>query len=77
VGPAGNIYVTGYSSGSGTSFDYATIKYNTAGAEQLVIRYNGPGNHDDYASALVIDQAGNVFVTGSSGTIKYNSTGRR
>jgi len=84
VDGAGNVYVTGYSSGSGTSDDYATIKYNPAGAQQWVARYNGPGNGFDYATALAVDGAGNVYVTGSSSgsgissdyaTIKYNAAG--
>jgi len=83
----GNVYVTGYSHGSGTGFDYATIKYNSTGEEQWVARYNGPGNNDDEAHALTVDGSGNVYVTGYSAssvifpynydyaTIKYNSTG--
>jgi hypothetical protein len=76
--------VTGYSPGSGTSSDYATIKYNSAGVEQWVARYNGPGNSDDAAFAIMVDVAGNIYVTGRSyssstgydyATIKYNSAG--
>jgi uncharacterized delta-60 repeat protein len=83
----GNVYVTGYSDGSGTDADYATIKYNSAGVEQWVQRYNGPGNDHDMASAIAVDGLGNVYVTGRSAslgsypfnydyaTIKYNSAG--
>src|SRR4029077_10484698 len=34
----GNVYVAGQSFGSG-AFDYATIKYNSAGQQQWVARY--------------------------------------
>lgn len=75
----GNVYVTGSSQGSGTSVDYATVKYNNSGIEEWVARYNGPGNSSDFAQALSVDGSGNVYVTGSSGsdyaTIKYNSSG--
>lgn len=83
VDASGNVYVTGSSVGSGTSRDYVTIKYNSAGAEQWVVGYNGPRNDEDYAVAIVIDNSGNVYVAGTSGshpngdyaTIKYNSAG--
>ena len=78
----GNVYVTGVDFGS-TGFDYATIKYNSLGEQQWVQRYDGPGDGEDYANALVVDDAGNVYVTGNAGfeswwdyaTIKYNTAG--
>ena len=81
----GNVYVTGGSYGTGTYGDYATIKYNSSGQEQWVVRYDGPVNGWDNASSLAVDADGNVYVTeGSYGigttadyaTIKYNSSGQ-
>jgi uncharacterized delta-60 repeat protein len=82
----GNVYVTGYSYGDGTSYDYATIKYNPDGIEQWVVRYDGPGNGNDLVFALAVDDLGNIYVTGESydndsrldyATIKYDGNGRR
>ncbi|MEO8446455.1 MAG: SBBP repeat-containing protein [bacterium] len=81
---SGNVYVTGYSAGSGTGDDYATIKYNSAGIQQWLTRYNGPPGSSDAAFSLAVDASGNVLVTGASlgfgtsddyATIKYNSLG--
>ncbi|MCG3161085.1 MAG: hypothetical protein JMDDDDMK_02203 [Acidobacteria bacterium] len=63
---SGNIYVTGQSVGSGSSFDYATVKYNSEGSEQWVARYAGASNRFDGASDVAIDGRGNVYITGSS-----------
>ncbi len=83
VDSEGNVYVTGWSEGIGTSIDYATIKYNSAGVQQWVARYNGPDSLGDGAFALALDASGNVYVTGASTnnwyedcvTVKYNSNG--
>jgi hypothetical protein len=84
VDSSGNVYVTGFSDGSGTYRDYATIKYYANGDTAWVRRYNGPGNSTDEASAIAVDVFGNVYVTGfSSGdgtysdyaTIKYSAKG--
>ncbi len=79
VDNSGNVYITGYSTGNQTNFDYATIKYNSNGIEQWVIRFNAPGDVEDVAAALVLDGSGNIYVTGRSNynftTIKYNTSG--
>ncbi len=67
-----NVYITGSSFvGYGTGWhDYATIKYNTNGAQQWVQRYNGPGNGKDMATSIAVDDFGNVYVTGYSSGFK-------
>jgi uncharacterized delta-60 repeat protein len=80
----GNVYVSGFSFGTGTYRDYLTIKYDSIGTELWVKRYNGPGNNTDEPRGLAVDVFGNVYVTGfSSGdgttndyaTVKYNPAG--
>jgi len=84
VDDSGNVYVTGYITGNGTSYDYATIKYSSAGIQIWIQIYNGPGNFNDEANSLAVDKLGNTYVTGRStgsgtnsdfATIKYNSNG--
>jgi len=81
---SGDVYVTGRSLGAGTGLDYATIKYYPNGDTAWVRRYNGLGNGDDYACAIIVDSSGNAYVAGLSrcngtnydyATIKYYSNG--
>ncbi len=80
----GNIYVAGQSQGGATGYDFATIKYDTNGNQVWASRYNGPGNGNDGAVAVAVDDSLNVYVSGWSygGTtgidyavVKYNSSG--
>jgi hypothetical protein len=63
-----NVYVTGSSRQTqfSGSEDFATIKYNNTGTEVWVTRYNGSGNNEDRAYAIVVDNSDNVYITGSS-----------
>jgi Beta-propeller repeat len=68
------------STGDGLSFDPATESAQTKGhppngvpfaprggvQEAWVGRYNGPGNLDDDARAIVVDGSGNAYVTGET-----------
>ncbi len=81
---SGNVYITGRSVGAGTGFDYITIKYDSAGNEKWAQRYNGTGNSSDEAYSVAVDNAGNVYTTGTStgsgtgldfATVKYDSLG--
>jgi uncharacterized delta-60 repeat protein len=85
--PSGNIYVTGRSQslhGSLYSWDYATVKYDSKGVQQWIVRYDGPGQYQDEARAITVDNSGNILVTGYSTslgadmdylTFKYNQSG--
>jgi hypothetical protein len=87
IDASGNIYVTGWSYGNGTDFDYATIKYDSSGNEVWVARYNGPANGGDMAMAITIAPSGTIYVTGMSygngtdhdaadyATVAYDSSG--
>ncbi len=69
VDAGGNVYVTGSSdldSTSSDNLDYVTIKYNTSGAKQWSVNYNGAANGDDIANAIAVEGNGNVYVTGQA-----------
>jgi hypothetical protein len=63
-GPGGLVVVSGLSDGVGTSWDIATVGYDGAtGAQQWVLRHDGPSSQSDEARAVVVG-AGRLFVTG-------------
>ena len=83
----GNVYVSGGSTGLGTDYDFATVKYDSAGNELWARRYDGPlGSYDliYYQGAIAVDSLFNVYITGYSkgldstldyATVKYDSAG--
>jgi len=67
VDSAGNAAVTGKSLNTNGNFDFYTAKYAAADGHLLwEQRYDGPNHADDVATAVVVDTAGNVIVTGYS-----------
>jgi WD40 repeat protein len=76
----GNVFVTGESwNGDSSLYDYATIKYSSAGVPLWTRRYGVGAFITDVARAIAVDSAGNVFVTGSSdginATVAYSNSG--
>jgi len=59
---AGNAFVAGYSSNTGTGADYRIVKYSPSLTVLASVAYGGAGV--DHANALTIDASGNVIVTG-------------
>ena len=87
---ANNVYIAGTSMGEeddeGTRQpDYAVIKYDNNGNQLWVRRYNGaaPAVRMDELRGMIVDPAGNVYITGTSEkdgristtTIKYATNG--
>ncbi len=86
VDASGNIYVAGYLHNTGSASDITTIKYSPDGNILWMIHYNRQANSGDQGQELVLDAAGNIYVTGSTNipnaahgtditTIKYNPAG--
>jgi uncharacterized delta-60 repeat protein len=81
----GNFIVAG-NSDSTNGYDYIVLKYSPSGNLIWKQRHNGAGNSYDYLTGMVLDDSGNVYVTGVSWegdlngkynwvTIKYNQNG--
>jgi hypothetical protein len=69
----GELYVSGWSRGGVEGrFDFATVKYDDAGKQLWVVRYDGPAGGHDKVYAMATDGTGSTFVTGrSSGEATY------
>lgn len=75
----GNIYVAGTSWGEREAGDdYSIVKYGPDGSLKWVVRFN-TNTGSDTLKSLVVDEVGNIYVTGSTGmrdttTIKYSQS---
>jgi len=61
-----NVYVTGYSKGTGGYNDYATAGYTSGGDLLGSARYDGPAGMDDQAWSVATGPGGRVCVTGQA-----------
>lgn len=81
---AGNIYVTGWSAGTTSRTDVATMKFAPDGSVLWTNRYEAPAGSNAFAAAIGVDAAGNAYVAGRTGSeesgedfllLKYASDG--
>ncbi|RYF51497.1 MAG: T9SS type A sorting domain-containing protein [Cytophagaceae bacterium] len=71
---SGNVYVTGYSTVSGSNnANCTTVKYNSVGAQQWAAVFQGPAGREDYSADVHVDGSGNVFIGGTT----INTAGNR
>ncbi len=76
IDASGNVYVTGYSnrtSASGSE-DIVTIKYNAAGEQQWLNRYNSMTDESDEGYGLEIAANGDVLVLGETYDFNVSTT---
>lgn len=81
----GNVYVAGTSYNAYfTVPDFVLIKYTPAGQMEWVQRYSGSISSENVLKKMVLDRAGNIYMTGESTdtngisdaiTLKYDSSG--
>jgi len=71
-----NVFIAGnsYAGSSPRDENYLVIKYNSAGTLQWANIYDGPSNDRDELNSIVVDQFGNIIVTGFSYAGKFNGT---
>lgn len=72
VDRSGDAIVTGNSRDASYAWDWVTIRYSNAGVPVWTNRYNGPANHDDWATAIAVDAKGGVVVSGYSVDSNYS-----
>lgn len=84
VDDSGNVYVTGTGTQLPTGSSYVTLKYSPAGQELWSARYSLAPDRSAIASAIALDDSGNIYVTGESeggdgtwdyATVKYSASG--
>ena len=65
VDASGNAYVTGQSYSANGDLDYATIKYDSAGVQHWVHRFDGTRSAHDAGFAIALAPDGGVLVAGT------------
>ena len=83
-----NVFITGFTNGINTDFEYFTIKYSYTGVQQWEKRFNTDStenSNDNEANSITIDYRGNIYISGFSRlnnsssmkmcTLKYSNQG--
>ncbi|MBI4042005.1 MAG: cadherin-like domain-containing protein [Deltaproteobacteria bacterium] len=66
IDPQGNVIVGGYSSGSGTGYDWVVLKFDPNGQALFpAIRRNGAINDNDFLQDIIADPTGNIYAAGT------------
>jgi len=68
----GDVFVTGSSEGTASSWDYLTVMYSPAGETLWSRRYNGTSDGDDEVKGEAVGSDGTCYVTGYA---QYTDTG--
>ena len=80
---AGNVYVTGRTAALSSGYNFATVSYDSGGAQRWITVYDGPVHEGATPWALAVDPEGRVYVTGRADvatsvdvvTVCYSLTG--
>ena len=66
VDRTGNVYLAGISLYTDSGRDIINIKYDSKGQKQWDVRFASPGDHSDRLGGFVMDDIGNIYLTGSA-----------
>ena len=72
---AGDILIAGSQANANGDLDYAILKYSQTGTQHWARTYSSGPQTNDQLRAMTVDSNGNVYVTGTSRTLKYSSDG--
>ena len=72
---AGDIIIACNRVNASGDLDYGILKYSQAGTRRWAVTYNSSPGTNDQLRAMTLDSNGNVYVTGTSHTVKYSSDG--
>ena len=68
-----NVYVTGYTGNYGAgNYDLCLVKFNSSGGKEWNYTWGGSGA--DRGEDIILDQSGNIFILGASGSFEASET---
>jgi hypothetical protein len=71
----GDIIVAGHGISGATGYDYIILKYSPVGTQVWARTYTSAGSFNDQIRGMKVDNFGNIFITGTSETLMYSSSG--